>query len=204
MKILSFLLLAGLFLTVGCQTTGDSAPSKDGKPATAGAKKAGSTTASPGGKVKFPEPDDSWTYLKIMAMDETSQDSIAHGYVAMTKGEFRFLMEGDYINTRVYVSGNHGSITITGVNHAQWEGVLDDKTPIQLQPFFMLAQAFQLAQAAPMDAPGMKFSFRGLSGANIERGELFLGNVNPGHFFPSDLVVQYLKTKMQISLLIQE
>ncbi len=199
-----------LMTGTGCQTTPETAaPGQSataGKPADSksGTKQTKPASGKPESIGLFRQPDDSWTYLKITATDETSRDSVAQGYVAMTKGEFRFLMEGDYINARVYVSGNRGKISVTGVNSAEWEGILDMKTPIQLQPFFMLAQAFELAKYTPAESPGVRFSFRGLKGDPVEVGQVFFGNMSQGRFFPSDMVIEFLKTKMQISLLIEE
>jgi|GEM_PF-1852290 len=214
-----FLILTLIF-SIGCQTPGEQTDAKNASGAAkAGTSKGGSKSdasektktataknedTSTDKKPVFREPDDSWTYLRISTVDESTKQSLTQGYVAMARGEFRLILAGVDLNMKVEVSGNNGKIVVWGANEGKWEGVLDEKTPMAMQPFFMLAQAYKIALDSAMDSGGVKFSFRGLNRSKVEVGEVFFGPVKSGYMFPSDMAVVFEKTGMQISFLIEE
>lgn len=196
--LLALFVLLGLLLS-GCKTT------ETAKPETAQTQTAAASKSKPGkAPGTFSEPDDSWTYLRVSVVDSERPGNLAEGYVAIAPNEFRLLLKGQFMNLRVDVSGNKGKISINGQTADQWSGTLDSKTPVGLQPFFMLSQSFDLARAYSMESKGVRLSFRGLDPKVVETAELYFGEQKSGRFYPSDIAINYEKTQMQISLLIEE
>ncbi len=156
----------------------------------------------------FPEPDDSWTYLRVSTQSSANADEDkVTGYVTFDgPEEFRMILYNKNKEQKILLqmSGNRARMFLGGAKRPNFDGELTAKSPVMVQNFSMLREVFYSLSAASAKVGSFAIRYKFAPKKEAEVCTIHIGERSHSRGFPDDFTCVFTKSKLQMTFLVHD